>query len=229
MPPAVLVRPSRGAGVVRLVLQAGASVGGTAWVMGYASGSTALVSLAPFAGAAALGSMLPATGLLARPVLGVRTRHARLALTFDDGPDPTWTPRVLDLLERTRHARLALTFDDGPDPTWTPRVLDLLEAHGQRGTFFVIGARAAAHPALLRAVVARGHELANHTWAHGYGTAFVPPRSLARELRRVDDLLEAEVGVRSRWFRPPVGVVSPWVARGAAGARLTLVTWSAAA
>lgn len=60
----------------------------------------------------------------------------------------------------------ALTFDDGPHPVYTPRLLDILARHGARATFFVIGERVAAHPELARRAVAEGHTLANHTWSH---------------------------------------------------------------
>ena len=66
----------------------------------------------------------------------------------------------------TRRAAVALTFDDGPDPLFTPTVLDLLAAHHARATFFVVGTRVQEHPELVRRAVAEGHEVANHTLAH---------------------------------------------------------------
>lgn len=67
----------------------------------------------------------------------------------------------------TRESAGALTFDDGPDPEWTPKILDSLERHGARATFFMVGERAASHPDLVHEVAARGHALANHSWDHG--------------------------------------------------------------
>ena len=67
---------------------------------------------------------------------------------------------------RTRENLLALTFDDGPDPDWTPRLLDLLARHGAKATFFMVGSRAARHPELVARVAAEGHEIGNHTWDH---------------------------------------------------------------
>lgn len=66
----------------------------------------------------------------------------------------------------TREPAVALSFDDGPDPEWTPRFAELLEAHGARGTFFLVGKSAAAHPELLERLAEGGHALANHTWDH---------------------------------------------------------------
>src|SRR5262245_35801576 len=61
---------------------------------------------------------------------------------------------------------LSLTFDDGPDPEHTPRILDQLSRLGVRATFFVVGERAAAHPDLVKRIVNEGHEIGNHTWTH---------------------------------------------------------------
>lgn len=124
---------------------------------------------------------------------------------------------------------IALTFDDGPDARWTPPLLDLLDAHGQRATFFLIGARAELHPQIVQDIALRGHEIANHTWFHSYRTAFMSPRALASELNRTNALLERLTGKRPRWFRPPVGVLSPRVVAGAEKANVELVCWTATA
>ncbi len=131
-------------------------------------------------------------------------------------------------VETTRR-ELALTFDDGPDPRVTPQVLDLLDAHGQRGTFFVIGERAEAHPELLREIVRRGHAVENHSLRHSYLTPFQTPRSLAAELVRTSEIIAEHAGATPRWFRAPVGLLSPRVTRAAAAARLELVAWTASA
>ena len=62
--------------------------------------------------------------------------------------------------------KLALTFDDGPDPEWTPQILDILKAKGVKATFFVIGANAESNPDLVQRIVAEGHEVGNHTFTH---------------------------------------------------------------
>ena len=144
------------------------------------------------------GVALPASGVFARPVLHARTGRHEVALTFDDGPDPRWT---------------------------TP-VLDLLDARQQRATFFVIGARAERHPELLREITRRGHEVANHSWFHSYLTVFKSPRTLARELERTNSVVCAATGTRPRWFRTPVGLLSPRIPEAARLAGLELVSWS---
>jgi peptidoglycan/xylan/chitin deacetylase (PgdA/CDA1 family) len=103
--------------------------------------------------------------------------------------------------------RLALTFDDGPDPVWTPRLLDALGAAGVRGTFFVIGKRAAGEPALARRMVAEGHEVGSHSWSHR-SLWLCGPRATATEIHRAHDRLADLTGVAPRHFRPPWGMVN---------------------
>src|SRR5262245_20008593 len=124
--------------------------------------------------------------------------------------------------------RLALTFDDGPHPIHTRAVLDLLDARGHRATFFVIGTRAACHPELLAEIVRRGHGLGNHSYAHSWATAAFPVERLVADLRRARATLRV-AGCDSRWFRPPVGIVSPRVNAAAHRARLHIVGWTASA
>jgi len=123
--------------------------------------------------------------------------------------------------------RLALTFDDGPDPETTTAILTLLESRGHRGTFFVIGRK--VQPGLLAEIARRGHGLANHSFEHLHSTPFLPPRRLAEDLGRAEALLTEARGIKGRWFRAPVGIVSPRVARAAELAGLELVSWTRSA
>ena len=102
---------------------------------------------------------------------------------------------------------IALTFDDGPDPEWTPRVLALLATRGVRGTFFLIGERAARAPETVRAMAAAGHEVANHSWSHR-SLWLCGPRRTAEEIDRAHATLTALAGAPPRLFRPPWGMVN---------------------
>lgn len=102
---------------------------------------------------------------------------------------------------------IALTFDDGPDPASTPAFLDLLERHQQRATFFVLGAFVSRNTALLRRMVADGHEVAVHGWTHRCTIAF-PPTALQASLRAARERVEDITSSRVRWYRPPYGVLS---------------------
>ncbi len=97
---------------------------------------------------------------------------------------------------------IALTFDDGPDPRWTPQVLDVLRRAGVHATFFVVGTQAAAHPELVRRIVAEGHQVGIHTFTHtDLGAAAPWRRSL--ELREAQLTLAGVADVTSSLLRPP--------------------------
>ena len=100
--------------------------------------------------------------------------------------------------------RLALTFDDGPHPVYTARLLDVLRTAGLSATFFVVGRNAAQHPKLIERMADEGHELANHTWSHGE-PAQTSPRQFLDEVQQTDDLLRNLTGTVSRAMRPPKG------------------------
>jgi peptidoglycan/xylan/chitin deacetylase (PgdA/CDA1 family) len=121
---------------------------------------------------------------------------------------------------------VALTFDDGPDPAVTPRVLDLLEDAQARATFFVVGERAARRRPLLDEIVRRGHRLGNHTWSHPVGFFFLPPRALRAQIARTQDLLAEAAGEPPLWFRAPAGIRSPILEPLLAGAGLRLASWT---
>jgi peptidoglycan/xylan/chitin deacetylase (PgdA/CDA1 family) len=104
----------------------------------------------------------------------------------------------------TEEKRLALTFDDGPHPRHTPRLLDVLAAKGIQATFFLVGRRVATFPGLAREIAARGHEIGNHGYAH-VPLPFLPGALLEREVERAGRAIEDATGVRPRFFRPPMG------------------------
>jgi len=120
---------------------------------------------------------------------------------------------------------VALTFDDGPDPATTPRLLDLLAANGSQATFFVTGARARAYPELIRAIAAAGHTLGNHSFAHNPLIAFKRRKYLLEDIAATQQELERH-GIASRVFRPPVGITYPGLAPVLAALDLTAVGFS---
>ena len=120
---------------------------------------------------------------------------------------------------------VALTFDDGPDPRWTPRVLDLLARHGARATFYVVGERAQRHAGLLRRVVEAGHELGNHSWSHT-DLATAPPDVVRAELTRTADVVQELTGRRIASVRPPWGHIDPVGLLTAAELGCSVVLWS---
>jgi peptidoglycan-N-acetylglucosamine deacetylase len=107
---------------------------------------------------------------------------------------------------------LALTFDDGPNPAATPRLLDVLERHRARATFFLIGRWVDAEPALAAEIAARGHLIGNHTATHP-SLAWRSPGRVAAEIARCQDAIERATGHRPVWLRPPYGFRGPHLAR----------------
>jgi peptidoglycan/xylan/chitin deacetylase (PgdA/CDA1 family) len=106
---------------------------------------------------------------------------------------------------RSREKLMALTFDDGPDPDWTPRLLDLLARRGMRGTFFLVGARAARYPELVARIAAEGHEIGNHSWDHP-SLPTLSWRAVAAQLARARAALAPH---GARLMRPPYGDQTP--------------------
>jgi peptidoglycan/xylan/chitin deacetylase (PgdA/CDA1 family) len=130
------------------------------------------------------------------------------------------------LVAPARPGELALTFDDGPNPAWTPRLLDLLAAAGARATFFMMGSRAAAEPELVRRVVAGGNLIGNHTWSHP-NLSRSSAKRIREELKRTQETLEEITGAPARFFRPPFGARRPAVFRIARELGLEPVLWNA--
>jgi peptidoglycan/xylan/chitin deacetylase (PgdA/CDA1 family) len=111
-----------------------------------------------------------------------------------------------------RDGRLAaLTFDDGPDPTHTPRVLDILAAADVPATFFLIGQRAVAFPDIARRIAAVGHDLGNHTWSHA-SLWLCGRRRTEWEIARGHEAIWSVTGRAPRFFRPPWGMTNVAVA-----------------
>lgn len=102
---------------------------------------------------------------------------------------------------------IAMTFDDGPNATLTPKLLDLLAAHHLKATFFVVGQNAADHPEILKRAVREGHEIANHSWSHP-NLAKMSDDSVRRELQKTDDAIKAAIGTRPTLMRPPYGSIT---------------------
>jgi peptidoglycan/xylan/chitin deacetylase (PgdA/CDA1 family) len=130
------------------------------------------------------------------------------------------------LIAPARPGELALTFDDGPNPAWTPRLLEVLAGHDARATFFLVGKFAQAEPGLVRQIVAAGHLIGNHSWSHP-NLALASAGRVREELARTKETLEQIAGAPVRFFRPPFGARRPAVFRVARSLGMVPVLWNA--
>jgi len=122
-------------------------------------------------------------------------------------------------------AQIALTIDDGPDPVFTPRILDILRLYGIRATFFLVGGCAEQYPSIVRRIAEEGHEVGNHSYSHPYFNR-LSWRGAHREIAMTCSVLTRILGKRCRLFRPPFGKLSPRSLLPAWAARQQVVMWS---
>ncbi|WP_018351412.1 polysaccharide deacetylase family protein [Longispora albida] len=122
------------------------------------------------------------------------------------GPPPGGGTGPGGSVKFTGSEAVALTFDDGPDPVNTPRLLDILKQHDVKATFCVVGFRARDHPDLVRRIAAEGHALCNHSWQHLFDLAQRGADYIRADLQRTNDAIHNAVpGVPIRYFRAPGG------------------------
>ncbi|MGP4043557.1 polysaccharide deacetylase family protein [Streptomyces sp. 2A115] len=186
----------------RRALLAGAAVLGAAGAAGAAHLLTAdpdppgRSAAAPAAGAKANRAALKPSAYRLQPIAGygpARTRPARPLVRHEP------------FLRMSGHGRsMVLTFDDGPDPRYTPDILRTLKAHDVRAMFFVCGERAVDGKDMLREMAEEGHVVGNHTWSHPLLTR-LSPHAIRSEIERTSDIIEEAYGERPAWFRAPYG------------------------
>ncbi|MBI5582835.1 MAG: polysaccharide deacetylase family protein [Deltaproteobacteria bacterium] len=109
---------------------------------------------------------------------------------------------------QTEEKVVALTFDDGPDPVYTPQVLAILDRFNVRATFFMIGRQAQTYPEGVRQVQSRGHEIGNHSLRHLFYLSWLPPDRMRMEIRETQEVIYRINGEYPRYFRSPMGWVS---------------------
>ncbi|RXS70603.1 glycosyltransferase [Streptomyces sp. TM32] len=141
-------------------------------------------------------------GITSDAVTGARGRHGTVPRQVTHGgpviADAATSAHTARVADRT----LALTFDDGPDPVWTPRILDALRRNHVHATFFVVGTQVVAHPELVRRIVAEGHQIGIHTFTHP-DLARLAPWQRSLELRETQLAVAGAAGVTTALLRPP--------------------------
>ena len=121
--------------------------------------------------------------------------------------------------------RVALTFDDGPDPAATPGLLEVLKRHGIKAAFFPIGTRVRDYPGIIKQIDQEGHILGNHSFRHGWWTNFLIFGALDREITLTQEAIEAAIGKVPVYFRPPMGLTNPHLRRRLKKHGLSVIGW----
>ena len=141
-------------------------------------------------------------------------------------PAPGTLVHDLNALPHLGPRLITLTFDDGPHPTWTPQILEVLRRHGVAATFFVVGNQAERHPDLLRRIVAEGHRVANHSWSHP-DMRTRSEADQRQQIAGTTATIESVIGTGSvRCFRPPYGGYNAATLRAASSQGLATIMWS---
>jgi peptidoglycan/xylan/chitin deacetylase (PgdA/CDA1 family) len=158
---------------------------------------------------------------------GIAANHAALAAAGFLPRSRLLGPNLARLPESAaRRAEVALTFDDGPDLEVTPRVLDMLDEAGVKATFFLIGERAARHPALAREIVRRGHAAENHSHRHSTAFGWYGLGRARREIEAAQGAIADATGVAPVYFRAPFGIRNPLLDPALARCGLRYVSWT---
>jgi peptidoglycan/xylan/chitin deacetylase (PgdA/CDA1 family) len=127
---------------------------------------------------------------------------------------------------QAKNKTIAITFDDGPVPGKTEKVLDILDEYGVKATFFCIGLNARNNPQLLKVIHQRGHLLGNHSFFHGALFDLQSSARLKKELIDTDSVIFETTGQRPRYFRPPYGVTNPMLSRAVKQTGHLAIGWS---
>lgn len=143
----------------------------------------------------------------------------------NSAPTPTSKPRVTYNSVDIDQPYVALTFDDGPHKTLTPKLLDILKARNIKATFYVVGRNVNAYPEIAKRIVDEGHEIANHTWSHPYLTK-LSDSGIRSEVEKTDVAILKATGVKPTNLRPPYGAMNSRVREVVYGMGYPLVMWS---
>lgn len=153
--------------------------------------------------------------------------HALTMITAFNASSGFLGPVISRLPEgATARNEISLTFDDGPDPEVTPRLLDQLDAYGVHATFFCIAQHVKQHATLAREIVARGHDIQNHSAQHSTAIGWFGPRRLRREIDSAQQMIADITGTIPLYYRPPFGVRTPLTEPVLASLGLHCVGWN---
>lgn len=127
---------------------------------------------------------------------------------------------------KTSEKHVSITFDDGPNSGFTPKVLALLEKHNAKATFFLIGKNVEKHPEIVFQIIEEGHTIGNHSYSHSKNFGFFSSEKVALELKQTNSILKEITGKELKLFRPPFGVTNPNIKKALKKTGLFSIGWS---
>ncbi|MGY0391039.1 polysaccharide deacetylase family protein [Bizionia sp. KMM 8389] len=121
---------------------------------------------------------------------------------------------------------VSITFDDGPHPDFTPKVLELLKKHNAKATFFCIGKEIESNPTLFKQILREGHTIGNHSYTHAHNFGFFNTEKVQKELEKTNNIIYQLTQHQVKLFRPPFGVTNPNIARAVKRLNFTTIGWN---
>lgn len=122
--------------------------------------------------------------------------------------------------------QVAITFDDGPHPEFTTKVLDLLKKYNAKATFFCIGRQIERYPDIFKDIVNAGHTIGNHTYSHANNFGFFSVKKVIGELKQTNIIIEQQIGLKAKLFRPAFGITNPRIRKALIITKLQSIGWS---
>jgi len=139
-----------------------------------------------------------------------------------------WNYHFTSLLSNPSVAKnhVSITFDDGPNPEYTPKVLALLKKYNAKATFFCIGKNIEMHPEIFKSIIEQGHTIGNHTFSHSTNFGFFSTEEVLAELQKTNSIITHQIGLEPQLFRPAFGVTNPRIKRALKVTKLQPVGWN---
>jgi len=122
--------------------------------------------------------------------------------------------------------QIAITFDDGPHPEITPKVLELLKTYNAKATFFCIGKHIEAYPKVFKAIIEEGHTVGNHTYSHSNNFGFFKTEKIIEELQKTNTIVKKSTGLTMQLYRPAFGVTNPRIKKALKITKLQSIGWN---
>ncbi|MGB1307264.1 MAG: polysaccharide deacetylase family protein [Oceanihabitans sp.] len=134
--------------------------------------------------------------------------------------------KSLNYNSKTTKNQVAITFDDGPNPEFTPQVLTLLNKYNAKATFFCIGKQVEKHPNIIKAILKENHSIGNHTYSHANSYGFYKTKKVISDLQLTNKIIEAQTNLKLKLFRPAFGVTNPRIKRALKATKLKAIGWN---